>query len=99
MPKVSPDEVVDRMNDPRTNEQIIRDSRARSAAKRPPPKLPDPPIPDERTPAQVIEDRDMGKAYDQAGKKRGGAVKMAKGGFVKAADGIAKSGKTRGRYI
>ena len=93
--KVSPDEVVRRMADKRTSAEIIRDARA----KRPAPLQPMPDIPDDRTPDQVMEDRSMGKAYDQSGKKRGGAVKMAKGGFVKAADGIATRGKTRGRYI
>ena len=34
------------------------------------------------------------------GFKKGGKVKkMAKGGFVKAADGIAQRGKTRGRFV
>jgi hypothetical protein len=35
---------------------------------------------------------------EAAGMKKGGKVrKYAKGGYVKAADGIAKKGKTRGR--
>ena len=36
---------------------------------------------------------------DAEGKKRGGCVKMAKGGYVKAADGIAQRGKTKGRIV
>jgi hypothetical protein len=37
---------------------------------------------------------------DAAGMKKGGKVKKyAKGGFVKAADGIAKKGKTRGKMM
>ena len=32
-------------------------------------------------------------------KKKGGCVKMAKGGYVRAADGCATKGKTKGRMI
>lgn len=32
-------------------------------------------------------------------KKKGGCVKMAKGGYVRAADGCAQRGKTRGRMV
>lgn len=35
----------------------------------------------------------------EIGKKKGGCVKMAKGGYVRAADGIAQRGKTRGRMV
>lgn len=49
---------------------------------------------------------DAAKAmYDSAlqqnaeGKKKGGCVKMAKGGYVKAADGIAQRGRTKGRIV
>jgi hypothetical protein len=33
------------------------------------------------------------------GKKAGGTVKMKSGGYVKAADGIATKGKTKGRFV
>lgn len=33
------------------------------------------------------------------GKKAGGAVKMKSGGYVKAADGCVKRGKTKGRMV
>lgn len=63
-----------------------------------------------RTPAQEAairaaqEDKDTQDATDaynrsitSEGLKRGGKVKkMASGGYVKAADGIARKGKTRG---
>ena len=39
-----------------------------------------------------------GEAADQ-GMKKGGCVKMAKGGFTKAADGIAQRGKTQATQI
>jgi hypothetical protein len=35
----------------------------------------------------------------EIGKKKGGCVKMAKGGYVKAADGCAQRGKTRGKMV
>ena len=36
----------------------------------------------------------------EIGKKKGGCVKkMAKGGYVRAADGIAQRGKTRGKLV
>jgi len=36
-------------------------------------------------------------AMAKAGMKKGGGVKMAKGGYVRAADGLAKRGKTKGK--
>lgn len=33
------------------------------------------------------------------GMKRGGAVKKKAGGYVKSADGCAKKGKTKGRFV
>jgi hypothetical protein len=36
-------------------------------------------------------------AMTKAGMKKGGKVKMASGGYVKSADGVAKKGKTKGR--
>lgn len=39
-----------------------------------------------------------GEAYEQAGYKKGGKTKAYKnGGYVRAADGIAQRGKTRGK--
>ena len=35
----------------------------------------------------------------EMGKKKGGCVKMAKGGYVRAADGCAQRGKTRGKMV
>ena len=35
----------------------------------------------------------------EIGKKKGGCVKMAKGGYVRAADGCAQRGKTRGKMV
>lgn len=41
-----------------------------------------------------------GEAYDYAGYKKGGkATKYAKGGYVRAADGCVKRGKTKGRMV
>ena len=37
----------------------------------------------------------MGQTFKKGGKVK----KMAKGGFVKAADGCAQRGKTRGRFV
>ena len=42
---------------------------------------------------------DSALQQDSENKKRGGCVKMAKGGYVKAADGIAVRGKTKGRIV
>lgn len=35
----------------------------------------------------------------EIGKKKGGCVKMAKGGYVRSADGCAQRGKTRGKLV
>ena len=35
----------------------------------------------------------------EMGKKKGGCVKMAKGGYVRSADGCAQRGKTRGKLV
>ncbi len=47
--------------------------------------------------------KQMSDAYDKAsslGKKKGGKIKAyAKGGYVRAADGCAQRGKTRGRMV
>ena len=55
----------------------------------------------EKAPAQNLGGvLDIFKRKDTPIKKaRGGAVKYKGGGYVKAADGIAKKGKTRGRMI
>ena len=42
---------------------------------------------------------DSALQQDAESKKRGGCVKMAKGGYVRAADGIAMRGKTKGRIV
>ena len=39
------------------------------------------------------------RAGRAAGKKAAGTAKKAKGGYVRKADGIAKHGKTRGRFV
>ena len=44
------------------------------------------------------EEYAKGEKMEGEGMKKGGKAKcMAKGGFVRAADGIAKKGKTRGK--
>lgn len=41
-----------------------------------------------------------GEAYDYAGMKKGGSIKMAKGGSASSrADGCAVRGKTKGRMV
>ena len=55
-------------------------------------------------PDDMMERRAAEKAYNAAdttgGMKKGGKVKKyAKGGYVKAADGCAQRGKTRGRMV
>ena len=40
-----------------------------------------------------------GKKTDLKGLKKGGCTKMASGGFVRSADGIAKKGKTKGKMV
>lgn len=51
---------------------------------------------------KMMEDTDKGFEYATKNKRKGGAVKMAKGGSVSAskrADGCAVRGKTKGRMI
>ena len=55
-------------------------------------------------PEDMIERRAAEKAYNEAEsmtkRKKGGKVKAyAKGGYVKAADGCAQRGKTKGRFV
>jgi hypothetical protein len=46
----------------------------------------------------VPESAREGEAYEQAGYKKGGKTKAYKnGGYVRAADGVAQRGKTKGR--
>lgn len=46
------------------------------------------------------EEYAKGEKMEEAKMKKGGKVKcMAGGGFVRAADGVAKKGKTRGKII
>ena len=48
----------------------------------------------------VSEKAREGEAYNDAGYKKGGSVKMAKGGSAsKRADGCAVKGKTKGRMV
>jgi hypothetical protein len=48
----------------------------------------------------VSEKAREGEAYNDAGYKKGGSVKMAKGGSAsKRADGCATKGKTKGRMV
>ena len=42
---------------------------------------------------------DMALDAKQGGMKKGGCTKMAKGGFARAADGVAKKGKTQATQI
>ena len=53
----------------------------------------------ERESLQNAEDAKIRAKENAGGKKAGGAVKMAKGGFVRAADGAAKRGRTKGRTL
>lgn len=59
--------------------------------------------PAEQEARQMIADKKAAeaaeKAYNDASKTAPAPVKKAKGGYVKAADGIAKRGKTKGRMI
>lgn len=60
---------------------------------------------------QIVADKKREKAEEKAynaadmtpdkapGKRKGGCVKMAKGGYVRKADGIAQRGKTRGKMV
>lgn len=81
----------------------IMAKRAAEAAKDKPMPEPAPTM----TPAEAARAKAEERAYNASdmtsqveGKKKGGRVKkMATGGFVKAADGIAKRGKTRGRMV
>ena len=42
---------------------------------------------------------DQGSSYGGLGKKSGGMTKMATGGFVRQADGLASKGKTKAKQI
>ena len=61
--------------------------------------------PAEREARQMMKDRKAAKEAESAynaslsseGMKKGGKVKMSAGGYTRAADGIAKRGKTRGK--
>ena len=81
-------------------ERRLRMEKARrDAQKRPVPEMTETAEPDD-----VMERRAAEKAYNAAdttgGMKKGGKVKKyAKGGYVKAADGCAQRGKTRGRMV
>ena len=44
-----------------------------------------------------ISPQEYAKGEKSEGHKKGGCVKMAKGGFVRSADGIASKGKTKGK--
>ena len=63
------------------------------------------PAPKEKPPANlgdVMQDRSNKKAFEGGEKARKGAmgsVGFKAGGYVRAADGIAKKGKTRGKII
>ena len=49
--------------------------------------------------AQAAKEAKAPTTATTMGKKKGGCVKMAKGGYVRAADGCAQRGKTRGRMV
>lgn len=49
--------------------------------------------------AQAAKEAKAPTTATTMGKKKGGCVKMAKGGYVKAADGCAQRGKTRGKMV
>ena len=49
---------------------------------------------------KMMEDTNKGFEYATQNKRKGGAVKMAKGGSASSrADGCAQRGKTRGKFI
>ena len=77
------------------NEAAVRDAEARAAQAREMSMMPAPGVA-ERAMEEVRRERErtqMGEAYDKAMKGYKG------GGYVKAADGCAKRGKTKGRMV
>lgn len=49
--------------------------------------------------AQAAKEAKAPTTATTMGKKKGGCVKMAKGGYVRSADGCAQRGKTRGKLV
>lgn len=49
--------------------------------------------------AGFTQEEEYKKMEQSKNKAKGGAVKMKSGGYVKAADGCAKRGKTKGRMV
>jgi len=86
----------------KTSEQMAREAAVRAAEKASTKKMPEgSAVPDQRE--AVMQTAEQNKGYEQATgvkKRKGGTVKMAKGGSASSrADGIAQRGKTRGRYL
>jgi len=53
----------------------------------------------EKAAVQRAEDEEMDKKMQEASKRAKKAPLFKKGGYVRAADGIAKKGRTRGKMV
>jgi hypothetical protein len=70
--------------------------KAKAAPKEPVEEIPS----DIKDKLQTMKNQKAAENYQKTkDNKKGGCIKMAKGGYVRAADGCATKGKTKGRMV